>query len=134
MARNPIARIRFWGHVALVTMVSLTIGGAFITSNYWDAFAWLIGFVAFGFGALLFFTHVRYPEKVDAAWDEQNTAADFASHVFGYWATLVVFLLLLGAVLLKQIDSSAAFFWLGPVLGVGPSIHYIASVLRGRAE
>jgi len=54
MARNPIARIRFWGHVALVTMVSLTIGGAFITSNYWDAFAWLIGFVAFGFGALLF--------------------------------------------------------------------------------
>ena len=134
MSSNPISRIRFWGHAALTAVVVLAIGIAILTDAYWASSPWLIGSVALGYAALSVFAHVRHPDKVDAAWDEQNTAAQRSSLVFGYWATLAVFLLLLGAVWSNQIDGSTAFFWLGPVLGIGPSIHYLTSVARGRAE
>lgn len=134
MSSNPIARIRFWGNTAIIAVVVLTTGGMLLTDTYWKSSPWLVGSVALGYAALSFVAHLRHPDKVDAAWDEQNTAAQHASLVFGYWATLAVFLLLLGAVLTKQIEGSAAFFWLGPVLGIGPSVHYLTSVVRGRAE
>lgn len=134
MSSNPISRIRFWGNAVLIAVVLFAVGSAFLTDAYWASSPWFIGTVAIGYAALMFIVHTRFPDKVDAAWDEQNTEAQRASLVFGYWATLTVFMLLLGAVLTKQIDGNAAFYWLGPVLGIGPSIHYLISVARGRAE
>lgn len=134
MSSNPIARIRFWGNAVLIAVVFLSMGSAILTDVYWASSPWLIGSVALGYAAISFIAHLRHPDKVNAAWDEQNTAAQRASLVFGYWATLAVFLLLLSAVLTNQVDGSTAFFWLGPVLGIGPSIHYLTSVARGRAE
>ncbi|MEM6595033.1 MAG: hypothetical protein AAF672_09595 [Pseudomonadota bacterium] len=134
MSDNPITRIRFWGNVGLISVVAVAIGNALLTDAYWVSSPWIIGVAAVGYAALSFIAHLRHPEKVDAAWDEQNLAAQRASLVFGYWATLAVFLLLLGAILTERIEGNAAFFWLGPVLGIGPSIHYLASVARGRAE
>lgn len=134
MSTNPVARIRLWGNAVLIAVVVFTFGGMMFTQTYWESSPWLVVSVALGYAALSFVSHLRHPDKVEAAWDEQNTAAHRASLVFGYWAMLAVFLLLLVAVLTKQIDGSVAFFWLGPVLGFGPSVHYLVSVARGRAE
>ena len=49
-------------------------------------------------------------------------------------AALAVFLLLLGAVLMEKVDAGVAFLCLGPVLGIGPSVRYLISDARGRAE
>ena len=120
MSTNPVARIRLWGNAVLIAVVVITVGGMMLTQTYWESSPWFVGSVALAYAALSFVSHLRHPDKVEAAWDEQNTAAQRASLVFGYWATLAVFLLLLVAVLAKQIDGSVAFFWLGPVLGIGP--------------
>lgn len=134
MSQNPITRVRLWGNAALVAVVVVPIVGMILTETHWEMPPWFIGAVALGYVALSFIAHIRYPEKFESAWDEQNTAAERASLVFGYWAALAVFLLLLGAVLMEKVDAGVAFFWLGPVLGIGPSVHYLISVARGRAE
>ena len=134
MSTNPIARIRLWGNAVLIAVVVFTFGGMMLTQTYWESSPWLVGSVALGYAALSFVSHLRHPDKIEAAWDEQNRAAQRASLVFGYWATLAAFLLLFAAVLTKQIDGGVAFIWLGPVLGIGPSVHYLISVARGRAQ
>lgn len=134
MSNNPVSLVRLWGNAALVAMVMTAVGSMFLAAEYWNGWPWLIGAVAFGFAALSFAVNWRYPHKSDVAWDEQNVAAHRASLVFGYWATLAVFLLLLGAVLADIMEARAAVFWMGIPLGIAPSVHYLASVLRGRAE
>jgi len=82
---------------------------------------------------LSFVVNLAFPEQADRARDELNRTAHRASLAFGYWATLAAFLLL-GFVLTGRLEAQAAFYWLGPVLGIAPALHFILSVLRGRAE
>ncbi|MEM6940948.1 MAG: hypothetical protein AAF943_14200 [Pseudomonadota bacterium] len=134
MSRNPIARIRLLGNTALVAVVLLALGGITLTQSSWGGWPWLIGAVSLGFAALSVAVHLRYPTKIDAAWDEQNLAAHRESLAFGYWATFAVFLIFLGAVLTGHMQPRAAFFWLAPVLAIAPSLHYLTSDARGKAE
>lgn len=135
MHRNPVALIR---KVTAAAAVLLVI--AFVTAILAGigpsglAWAWIIGGILIGLSILSFLTHLAYPEAADIAWDEMNRAAHRASLIFGYWAALAAFLILLALVWRNLISAQTAFFWLGPVLGIGPSVHFLASILRGRAD
>jgi hypothetical protein len=78
--------------------------------------------------------HFLYPQRVAEAWDEQNTAAHRGSLVFGYWAGLIAFVVLLALIWTGTMDAAHAIFWMGPAFALAPPIHYVFSVLRGRAE
>lgn len=134
MSSNPVSLIRFWGNAALIVIAIIAIAGMSLSEAYWPGWPWLIGAVAVGYAAISFVVHWLHPDKAEVAWDEQNMAAHRASLVFSYWAALAAFLLLLGAVLTEALSPAAAFFWMSPVLGLAPSVHYLTSVARGRAE
>ena len=135
MSTNPISRTRLLGSAAIVivTITALIAAWASIGPSGLT-WAYIIGGLALSYAALLFILHLRYPDAADAAWDEQNTQAHRDSLIFGFWAVLWVFLIFLGLSLTDRIDAAAAFYWLGPVLGIAPSLHYLTSVMRGRAE
>lgn len=135
MDNNPITRTRLWGNVAIVGVtIAAFIGASLSIGPSGLIWAYLIGGVALSYAVLFFVLHLRHPKAADAAWDEQNTAAHRDSLVFGFWAVLWVFVVFLGLSLVGKIDPATAFYWLGPVLGVVPSAHYVTSVIRGRAE
>lgn len=135
MPANPVSRARLIGSAAIViattaalVAANLSIGPSGLT------WAFIIGGIAIGYAILSFVLHLRHPDAAEAAWDEQNTAAHRDSLIFGYWAVLAVFLVFLALSLTDRMDPAMAFFWLGPVLGVVPSAHYLTSIMRGRAE
>jgi hypothetical protein len=135
MSYNPITRVRFFGSVTVVILTLAAIATAFVpfgpSGLVW---AYMIGGVAGGYAVLSFVLHLRNPEAIDAAWDEQNIKAHQDSMIFGYWAVLWVFIAFLILSLTGQMDAASAFYWLGPVLGAVPPAHYVASIMRGRAE
>ena len=92
----------------------------------------MIAAVALGCAALSFVVHLHHPDRVDAARNEGNLAAHCASLAFGYWADLLVFTGLLGTVWIADPAPHAAFFWIGPVLGIALAAQFLTSVLRGR--
>ena len=135
MTRNPVNLIRLFGNAALVLVVSAAMAAALLhRQDVWTGWPWLIGAVALGYAALSVWAHLRYPRAAEAAWDEQNAVAHQASLAFGYWAVMAVFLGLFGLVLACLTDPAAAFFLIAPVLAIAPSLHFLWSVLRGRAE
>ncbi len=135
MSANPISRIRLFGSLAIViTTVAALVAALLAVGPSGLVWAGIIGTIAIGYAALSFILHLRYPDAAEAAWDEQNTVAHRDSIIFGFWAVLWVFLVFLALSLTGRMDPAMAFYWLGPVLGAVPPAHYIASVLRGRAE
>ena len=135
MSANPVSRARLIGSAAIVITTCAAIGAAFLSIGPSGlTWAYIIGGVAIGYAILSFILHLRYPDAADAAWDEQNTQAHRDSLIFGFWAVLAVFLIFLWLSLTERMDPAMAFYWLGPVLGVVPSAHYLSSVIRGRAE
>jgi hypothetical protein len=79
-------------------------------------------------------SRLLFPQKVAAVWDEQNTAARRNTFFFGYWAEIIVFVILLRLIWTDRINAAHAIFWLGPVLEIARPAHYLGSILRGRAE
>jgi uncharacterized membrane protein len=79
-------------------------------------------------------SRLLFPQKVAEVWDEQNTAAHRNSLVCGYWAAIIVFVILLRLIWTDRINAAHAIFWLGPVLAIAPPAHDLGSILRGRAE
>lgn len=135
MSANPVSRIRLIGS-AMIVILTLTAVIASLASIGPSGltWAWLIGGAGIGYAVLSFIVNLRHPAAAEAAWDEQNTAAHRDSLIFGFWAVLAVFIVFLVLVLSGLLDADMAFFWLGPVLGAAPPAHYLASILRGRAE
>ncbi|NBB98563.1 MAG: hypothetical protein GVY34_10435 [Alphaproteobacteria bacterium] len=135
MTKNPVALVRLLTMASAVALVVASIAAMFAgVGPSGLAWAWIIGGTMIALSVLSFVVHLAFPDQADRAWDEMNQTAHRASLVFGYWATLAAFLLLLGLVLSDRLDAQAAFYWIGPVLGIAPSLHFILSVLRGRAE
>lgn len=135
MTQNPVALVRLLTMASAVVLVIASIFAMFTgVGPSGLAWAWIIGGTMIALSALSFVVHLAFPDQAARAWDEMNLTAHRASLVFGYWATLAAFLLLLGLVLTDRLEAQAAFYWLGPVLGIAPSLHFILSVLRGRAE
>ncbi|SUZ31747.1 hypothetical protein ROE7235_01497 [Roseibaca ekhonensis] len=135
MSFNLVTATRF---VMMATAIILV--GASIASGFTGigpsglTRATIIGGTMIGLSALSFIVHLAYPAAAEVAWDEMNMSAHNASLVFGYWATLAVFLVLLIFVLAGGISAEVAFYWMGPVLGIAPSVHFLSSVLRGHAD
>ena len=135
MSSNPVARLRLIGSATMVLLVLAAVGASIASIGPSGlTWAWVIGGTAIAYAVLSAIMHRRHPEAGEAAWDEQNTTAHRDALIFGFWATLVTFLIFLALVLTDRLDPAMAFFWLGPVLGAAPSAHYLASILRGRAE
>lgn len=135
MTRNPVALVRLLTMASAVVLVIASIAAMFAgVGPSGLAWAWIIGGTMIALSVVSFVVNMAFPDHADRAWDEMNLTAHRASLVFGYWATLAAFLLLLGFVLTDRLEAQAAFYWLGPVLGIAPALHFIASVLRGRAE
>lgn len=135
MTRNPVSLIRLLGNASIVLVIIGAIGSALLNAGP-SGLAWavMIGAISLGYAVLSLFVHLRNPQAVDAAWDEQNMQAHRASLVFGYWVVLWVFVTMLCFALSGRLDPAVAFYWLGAVLALAPPIHYLVSVLRGRAE
>ncbi len=135
MSANPVSRARLLGSAAIVIATATAFIAAWLSIGpsglIW---AYIIGGTAIGYAIVSIILHLRYPDAATAAWDEQNTQAHRNSLIFGYWAVLAVFLIFLTLSLTDRMDPAMAFYWLGPVLGVAPSAHYLTSVMRGRAE
>ncbi len=135
MSANPVSRARLIGSAAVVIVTCCAFIAAFFSVGPSGlTWAYIIGGIAIGYAVLSVILHLRYPEAADAAWDEQNSQAHRDSLIFGFWATLAVFLVFLSLSLTERMDPAHAFYWLGPILGVAPSAHYLTSVARGRAE
>lgn len=135
MSRNPVSRARLIGSGAIVTAtICALVSAATSIGPSGLTWAYIIGGIALGYAAIAFVLSLRNPAATDAAWDEQNMAAHRDSLIFGFWAVLAVFLIFLVLSLADRMDPAMAFYWLGPVLGAVPPAHYLASVLRGRAE
>jgi len=133
MSDNPIARIRFWGNAALVAaMAAFLLAFAIQGRALWDGWVWVLGGVSLGYAATAFASYFLYPDKADAAWDEQVQASHSASLVFGYWAALGVFLGLLALVWTDTITATSAFYLMAPVLGAAPALWFTIEGLRGR--
>ncbi len=135
MSTNPVSRLRLLGSAAIV-IATLSAGAAAVLSIGPPGLTWaaIIGGIAISYAILAAIIQIRYPDAAEAAWDEQNSQAYRDSLIFGFWAVLAVFLAFLTLSLTGRMDPGMAFYWLGPVLGAGPSAHYITSVMRGRAE
>lgn len=135
MSTNPISRTRLAANTVIVVLTATAILGAiFGFGPPGIAWAWIIGGTACALTIIQLVMHFFFPDAAKAAWDELNQTAHDHSIRFGYWATLLVFIVLLALVLGGQIDPAWAFYWMGPVLGVVPSAHFLWSVARGRAE
>lgn len=134
MSDNPIARIRFIGNAVLVlvtvaAMLALVLQGG----DFWQGWKWVIGGVSLSYALIAFASYFIFPDKADAAWDEQVQASHNASLAFGYWSALVIFLILLALVLTDTLSPAAAFFFMAPVLGAAPALWFTIAALRGRA-
>jgi hypothetical protein len=135
MSRNPITLVRAIGNVAVILIVVVAIAASMLQApDVWDGWKWLIAAVALIYAFASLAVHFLFPQKVAEAWDEQNTAAYRGSIVFGYWTGLMAFVILLALVWTGTMDAAHAIFWMGPVFALAPPIHYLGSILRGRAE
>lgn len=134
MSSNPVSLVRTLGSVAIIVISVLAIAVLFLTDAPSTPWVIAIGVTAGGFAVLSFLMSLWYPKASDRAWDEMNRDAHRASLTFGYWAALLVFVGLLTAVDLTDLDARTAFYWMGPVLGLAPIVHFLSSVIRGRAE
>ena len=135
MPVNPVSWARLIGSAAIViTTCAAFLAASFSVGPSGLTWAFIIGGMAIGYAILSVILHLLYPDAADAAWDEQNTHAHRNSLIFGFWAVLAVFLIFLGFCLTDRMDPAHAFYWLGPILGVAPSAHYLTSIMRGRAE
>lgn len=135
MPINPVTRARLIGSAAIViATISALVSAATSIGPSPLMWAYIIGGIALGYAVTAFVLSLRNPKATNAAWDEQNMAAHRNSLIFGFWAVMGVFLIFLGLSLTNRMDPGTAFYWLGPVLGVVPSAHYLTSVMRGRAE
>ncbi|GAB5446910.1 hypothetical protein [Gymnodinialimonas sp.] len=134
MTSNPVSRVRTWGSVAIIGVTFLAIAVLSLTDAAAAPWVSAIVITALGFALASYLVNRRYPDASDQAWDEMNQIAHRDSLAFGYWAALAVFVALFAAVYLADLDPAVAFFWMGPVLGLAPAIHFLSSVARGRAE
>lgn len=135
MSRNPITLVRAAGNVALILAIVITLVASFLQApDVWGGWKWLLFAVALTYATASFLVHLVYADRAAEAWDEQNTAAHRDSLVFGYWAALAVFLVLLGLVWTDRMEYAHAIFSMGPVFALGPSLHYLESILRKRSE
>lgn len=135
MSNNPVSRIRLSGSIAIVAVIVLCLAAATLSIGpSGDVWVYIIGGVSITYAVASFVIHMRNPGAVDAAWDEQNIRAHKDSLVFGYWAVLWVFVLMVLFTVAGPLDPAKAFYWLGPVLAAVPPAHFVVSVMRGRAE
>jgi hypothetical protein len=135
MSINPITLVRAVGNVSLILAVVIAITASMLQApNVWEGWKWLLLGVAVVYAIASAAAPLLYPQKVAEAWDEQNTAAHGDSFIFGYWAAIIVFAILLGLIWTDRLDAAHAIFWMGPVFAIAPSAHYLSSILRGRAE
>jgi ABC-type multidrug transport system permease subunit len=135
MSRNPITLVRAAGNLALVLALIGALVALFLQApDVWDGWKWVFLAVALTYAAASFVVNLLYADRAAEAWDEQNTAAHRDSLVFGYWAALAVFLVLLALVWTDRMEDAHAIFWMGPVFALAPPLHYLVSILRGRAE
>lgn len=118
----------------MIVVTVLAILVLTLTDAHWVPWVSAIVVASLGFAAVSFIVNLRYPDASEAAWDEMNQRALRASLAFGYWAALTYFMIALAAVLLDRLDAAMAFFWLGPILGIAPALHFLTSVARGHAE
>lgn len=132
---NAVAVTRFLGNllvsVGFLVVVFLAMPQLPGVSG-WVWVALLFGFVLVSGVAQLVVAGMR-PQDAKTAGDEQVTASNRDSYLFGYWAVMFVFLVLLGFVLTDRLSATQAFFFLGLPLGIGPSVYMVFAFLRGRA-
>ncbi|CUX79623.1 MAG: hypothetical protein HLUCCA05_08590 [Roseibaca calidilacus] len=135
MSRNPVAFVRMLTMASAVVLIVVSLAAIFAgVGPSGQTWAWIIGGTMFALSVLSLVVNMAFPGQSDCAWDEMNLAAHRASLVFGYWAALAAFLLMLSLVLTGWLEAQAAFYWMGPVLGIAPALHFLASILRGRAD
>ena len=85
MSTNPISRVRLIGSAGIVvSTVTALIAATLSIGPSGTVWAIIIAGVALGYAVLSFILHLRYPRAAEAAWDEQNTSAYYASLIFGF--------------------------------------------------
>lgn len=135
MSENPAALVRLIGSAAVVVLTLAAVGAALFgvgpSGVFW---AGLIAGTAVFHSLVAFAVDLARPADMEAAWDEQNSAAYQSSLAFGYYTTLVLFLVFLPLAVTGRMHAEAAYYWLGPVLAAAPPTYYLLSVIRGRAE
>ena len=73
------------------------------------------------------------PKDTEIANDELARMSEKTSYAFGYYVSLVVFLIFLVCTFTGQLDAKAAFYFMAFPLAAAPSIYMVVAYLRGRA-
>ena len=134
MDSHPVTLVRTWSSAALVLAIAAMLVSVLLgVGPRGAAWAWTIFGVAIAGAAAQLAASAIWRRGLEASWDEQVQRSNLASHAFGYWITLAVFLALLAAAVAGLISPATAFYWIGTPLAAAPPLWMLAAFLRGRA-
>ncbi|MEM8795512.1 MAG: hypothetical protein AAGE61_08095 [Pseudomonadota bacterium] len=133
---NIFSTARFYLHLGLLLAISVLLICILIAPSLIPSGLFLYSLsITIALFAVVAFWIIAYfqPIESDAAHDELVQFSEQKSLILGYWATLAVFMVMLGLTLTENMDARVAFYFLGFPLGVIPSVYMVIAFMRGRA-